>query len=149
PASAYLDVWRRELARSDSSVAPGTPDVAVLVPPGALSADTSLTLTPVSRQGLAGLLPVGWTPVAVIDVMPHGVAFSGTVGVTVPNPLTLAAGTQLIIARWDEAVSRWRALGTSAVPQNAVSLAAAIDSTAQYAWLLGDTVPGAPPPPGP
>jgi hypothetical protein len=151
PALAYLDVWRREITPSTDpslgNTALGGPDVEVRVPAGALSVDAALSLTPVSRQGLAGLLPVGWTPIAAIDVTPHGTAFTGPVDVKVPNPLTLAAGTLLTVARWDESVSRWRALSTSAVPQNAVALETTIDSTAQYAWLLADTLPVAPPQP--
>ncbi|MCU1383320.1 MAG: hypothetical protein JWL71_2017, partial [Acidobacteria bacterium] len=149
PALDYLDVWRRDIAPSTDtslgSAALGGPDVEVRVPAGALSVDTALSLTPVSRQGLAGLLPVGWTPIAALDVTPHGTTFSGPVTVKVPNPLTLTAGTLLTIARWDESMSRWRALTTSVVPQHAAVLEAAIDATAQYAWLLADTLPVPPP----
>ncbi len=147
----YLDVWRREITPSAdpslSNPALGGPDVEVRVPPGALSLDTALALTPVSRQGLAGLLPIGWTPIAIIDVTPHGIPFSSSVNLKVPVPLTLAAGASLTVARWDEAASRWRAVGASAVAQNAAALETSIDSTGQYAWLFPDTLPLAPPQP--
>src|SRR4029077_12464506 len=37
------------------------------VPAGALQTTTALTVTPVGAQGLEGLLPAGWSPLAAVD----------------------------------------------------------------------------------
>ncbi|PYQ19237.1 MAG: hypothetical protein DMF81_22525, partial [Acidobacteria bacterium] len=42
--------------------------VAVTVSAGAVSAETSIVLTPLSPQGLPGLLPLGWSPLAAFDL---------------------------------------------------------------------------------
>jgi PKD repeat protein len=147
----FLSVWQRDLITLNdpyvTTLAASGPTVMLEVAPGSLAADASLSLTPVSRQGLAGLLPVGWTPIAAIDIAPHGVLFALPASLKVPLPLRLPADTPLTIARWDDSARVWRAAAQTTVAQSATTLAASIESTGQFAWLLADVVPLAPPSP--
>ena len=92
------------------------------------------------------MLPVGWTPVAAVDIAPHGMALAGGV-VSAPNPFNLKAGTTVVLARWDEQVRAWRAAATGVLAQDKGALDATIHVTGQYAWLVADAAPAVPPPP--
>ena len=148
---AFLQVWRREVsALEDPSLtdtAPGGPDVTLRIPPGALAANATMTLTPLSRQALAGLLPPGWTPVAIIDIAPHGTALADGVSLSAPNPFNLKAGTPVVFARWDEQVRAWRAAATSVLAQDKAALDGTVPVAGQYAWLVADAAPAVPPQP--
>ena len=48
-------------------------DATVTIPAGAIGAATTFTLTALGQQGLRGLLPAGWSPVAIADLAPQGV----------------------------------------------------------------------------
>jgi PKD repeat protein len=104
---------------------------------------TPFALTAVSVRGLGGPLPLGWSPVSVLDVTPHGTAIAGST-FAVPNALHLPAGTPLVLARWDEAQSAWRAVGDASVSADASALQGSVDVTAQFSILLADTQPSAP-----
>ena len=128
-------------ASATSAVVGGTITQAgwsLVVPAGALTADAPIALTVVGGQGLQGRLPLGWSPVGVIDVGPRGIAFAPDA--TLKAPATAGAGGPLVLARWDETASGWRAVATS----NATMPEAPIISTGQYAWLRADALPAAP-----
>ena len=137
------------LATSVSAVLGGT----VLAPtgttarlqvlPGALQTATSLTLTPLSQQGLAGLLPAGWSPVAMADVGPHGVAFGTSASLSLPNTFAVGNGVTLVTARWDEEASAWRAVGAVVSPVSG-PLVLEVPQTGQFALLRPDALPLAP-----
>ncbi len=150
---SFLQVWRREVsALEDPSLADpalGGPDATLRIPPGALAANTTMTLSPLSRQALAGLLPVGWTPIAIVDVAPHGTVLADGVTLTAPNPFNLKAGTSVVFARWDDQVRSWRAAGTGTLAQDKAALEGTVPVAGQYAWLVADAVPAVPPQPAP
>jgi PKD repeat protein len=110
---------------------------SLVVPGGSLAADTALALTTIGGQGLQGRLPLGWAPVATVDVTPHGLAFAPAA--TLKAPAQTSSAT-LVLARWDETASAWRAVTTL----TSATLQAPIVSTGQYAWLRADTVPAVP-----
>ena len=117
------------------------------VPAAAVAADVPVALTPVGGQGLQGLLPAGWSPVAAVDVTPHGVAFGQAVSLAAPNTARLAPATPLVLARWDESLLSWRAVTTGQIRADGAAIEGSIDGTGQYAWLLADGLPAAPPQP--
>jgi hypothetical protein len=126
---------------------PAGSQATLLIPPGGLTSSAIVAVTPIGSQGLQGLLPAGWSPVAAADVTPHALSFA------VPATLSLAradvpSGATLVLARWDEGTSEWRAVSQTGAGA-AGTLTAAIDASGQYAWLLGDTAPAAPPSPIP
>src|SRR5262245_801330 len=114
----------------------------VTVPAGAIGAPTTFTLTAVGRQGLRGLLPQGWSPVAIVDLAPQGVAFAAPATLHVQPGAGFTNGTLLTLAGWDGASRAWRAIAT-ATPANG-ALDAPIDRTGQFAWIKADVIPAAP-----
>ncbi|MBW3565715.1 MAG: DUF2235 domain-containing protein [Acidobacteria bacterium] len=60
---------------------PVTLPVALTVPAGSAPAGTSVTLTSVGQQSLAGLLPLGWSPLASAEVRLSGEVVSASVAV--------------------------------------------------------------------
>ena len=150
---AFLRVWQREVSASEDPAlglpALGGPDVLVRVPPGALASNTTLTLTPLSRQSLPGLLPPGWTPLAIVDIGPHGLALANGAAVSSPNALNVKAGTPVVFARWDEQARGWRAVASTVLTQDKGALGATVEITGEYAWVAADVVPVAPQQPAP
>ena len=148
---AFLQAWQREVSASEDPAigqpALGGPDVVLRIPPGALASNATLTLTPLSRQSLPGLLPTGWTPLAIVDIGPHGVPLSNGATLSSPNALNVKAGTPVVFAQWDEQARAWRALASTVLAQDKGALDGAIAITGQYAWVAADVVPLAPPQP--
>jgi RHS repeat-associated protein len=110
---------------------------ALVVPGGALGADTAMVLTAIGGQGLQGRLPLGWAPVTTVDIAPHGSALAPSATLKAPTQATVAT---LVLARWDETAAAWRAVTTA----TGTTLEALVVSTGQYAWLRSDTTPSAP-----
>ncbi|MGE5245573.1 MAG: Ig-like domain-containing protein, partial [Betaproteobacteria bacterium] len=151
-ATAIVDARLTPLAQSQrfSAVIGGSSSAAgatLGLPPGALPADAALTLTVIAQQGIEGPLPPGWTPVGVVDIAPHGVAFAGGAAVSAPNVFKLPLQTALVVAVWDEQAAVWRVVGSSSVGGDGSSLQATVPASGQVAWLLADTQPSAPPAP--
>jgi RHS repeat-associated protein len=65
--------------------------VTVTLPPGAVSGDTPVHVTPLTPQGLPGLLPLGWAPAAAFDVRAGTGTFTCAggcpAGIAFPPPL--------------------------------------------------------------
>ena len=115
--------------------------------PGTLATDGALEVTPVGQQGLAGLLPPGWSPVAVVDIGPRSLTFLGPATLTTTPASMPPASTVLVFAVWDETAHAWRALATPVVPAADPTLRADISAPGHFAWLLPDTAPTPPPMP--
>ncbi|HWS90118.1 MAG TPA: Ig-like domain-containing protein [Pyrinomonadaceae bacterium] len=122
---------------------------------GAFPAGTDVRVTSVSPQGLANLLPFGWSPVpgAVVDVRPADQAgapaglFTSPARLTVSATQGLSAGTPLVLARYDEAAHAWRVVAAALTAGEGGSLAADIPAAGQYAFLVADAGASAPPAP--
>ncbi len=120
---------------------------ALTIAAGALPADAVIQIVRVTPQGLQGPLPRGWSPVSAIDILPHGATFGVEQQVVVTGAAAVP-GTGLVLAAWDESAAGWRAVAsTSAAPDGALS--GAVPGSGQYAWLLADSLPAAPPVPPP
>lgn len=122
--------------------------------PGTLSEQTDVRVTSLSPQGLANLLPYGWSPVpgAVVDVrlatagaLP---AFQSSAHLAISQVAGLTGTTPLALARYDETAHRWVviALNLTATGDNG-ALAIDLPSAGQYAFLVADTGSTAPPAP--
>ncbi len=122
---------------------PGPP-AQLTVPPGALPTATSLALTPLTQQGLEGLLPAGWSPVAMAEITPRDVSFATGATLSLPNAFSIADGVTLVIARWDEEAAAWRAVGAIVSPASG-PLVVEIPRTGQFVLLKPDLSPLAPP----
>ncbi|MEW6365908.1 MAG: Ig-like domain-containing protein, partial [Acidobacteriota bacterium] len=121
------------------------------VPPYSVPVEKKINLTVLSGQSLPERLPKGWSPVLAIDLSPAELSFAQAVELTAPVALVaapfraLATPATLALVRWDEPTRTWRVLGTAAWTPSQVSLAASITAGGQYAWVVADTVPAAPP----
>jgi hypothetical protein len=119
------------------------------LPAGALATATDLGLTPLSQQGLQGIVPPGWSPIAQSDITPHGVTFAVAGTLSLANTFKVPAGRTVVAATWDEGAAGWRAVGSSTVPSGAGPLQTDVAATGQYAFFLADTAPATPPAPAP
>ena len=125
----------------------GSPAALLQVPSGAIDGELQVSVTPIGQQGLQGLLPVGWIPLAAADIRPHGVAFPAPVPLSMKSGFTLPSGSSLVLASWDEETSAWRAVAVTTAGGAAPQIDASIATTGQFAWLLADRAPSAPPVP--
>jgi RHS repeat-associated protein len=126
--------------------------VRVSFPAGALAGDADVRVTSVSPQGLANLLPYGWSPVpgAVVDVR----AASGASGalqaaahLTITQTQGLASSTPLVLVRYDETRHGWQVVGAGLSAGANGALEADLPGMGQYAFVVADTGATAPPAP--
>jgi hypothetical protein len=120
----------------------------VTLPAGALSAATKLSATPLSTQGLPGLLPAGWSPVSAwwLDLGGATLQTPGSVSVDLslmPATPTLPADAQYAWVRWDSEAHVWMVV---AAPLSASALTnLSLPAPGGYALVLADPAPTAPP----
>ncbi len=122
-------------------------DVLLTVPAGALVAEAAIALTPVSNQGLAGRLPLGWSPVFAVEVGPV-VAFSVPATLQVPRlDSLLSPNSPVVLARYDDTARAWRALAPATVSPDGASIVGSVEAGGQFAFLVPDVAPFEPPAP--
>lgn len=117
---------------------------------GALSQQTDLRVTSVSPQGLANLLPYGWSPVpgAIVDVRAADGSLSQSPShLTISTVAGLASTTPLTLARYDETTHSWIVIGVALQAGAGGALSADLPALGQYAFLVADTGATAPPTP--
>ena len=124
-------------------------EMTLEIPAGALSQDHDFSITQISPQGLAGMLPGGWSPIGVVDISPYGVHFQTPANLTIPNMLGLdqGSGTGIILARWDETAHVWITVTDVTFSPDEETISSAITVSGQYAFLLPDVLPLLPPDP--
>ena len=162
-APGYTTVWRQIVVPSGSGVIPidirltrrgpqvtstgaaithggdttVTKRVELIAPSG-----TSLTLTSVGAQSLAGLLPLGWSPVAAAEVAPLNVALAGgklTFILNGSDVAAITAATQtLSLAQYDETRDEWRVVSAVANVGSDGRVAFDITTSGNYALVYPD-----------
>lgn len=146
-----LDSQTNSIGASGGTVSGDGGRVQVNFVAGALSQQTDLRVTAVSPQGLANLLPYGWSPVpgGIIDVR----TAAGSAGLQSPSHLTisavagLASSTPLTLTRYDETTHSWTVIGVAIQSAAGGALSADLPGLGQYAFLVADTGATAPPTP--
>ncbi len=126
----------------DNRVAPGL----LVYNSGAVTSETAAVFTAVGPQALLGRLPSGWSPPAVFDFRIPGEPSAAllTPGqLRVTNRWPEAETFAPVLARWDETQYQWVAVAHVSVSPE--ELTAVVRNTGQYAFLIGDTHPAAPP----
>jgi hypothetical protein len=127
--------------------------IELTVPTNSLSAQADIRLTPVSNQGLAGLLPLGWSPLAAVDIrlldptagtaLETTLASAATLQLPLPTSLTIDPAIPPMLARYDETTHKWLAVEAAEIDNgNAI---AEITAAGQYALVVADPAPNAPP----
>ena len=122
-------------------------DMGLDIPAGALTHNESLRLTQISPQGLQGALPAGWSPVGAANIHPHAVALQTPATLSIPNPLGLDSGSGITLVAWDETEHAWRVISTADMSADGATISGQISSTGQFAFVLPDVSPQAPPAP--
>ncbi|MBS1817887.1 MAG: PKD domain-containing protein [Acidobacteria bacterium] len=151
--SAMFDARLTPLSTTSTTLTPvlggraGGDQATLDVPAGALQASTAIALTRTGAHALEALTPLGWTPIAAVGVTPRDASFLQPASLDVPVPAGLAAGTPLVLGRFDSSANEWRAVSLQQVAPAQTRMAAPIAAGGQYAWLRADTVPTAPPVP--
>jgi RHS repeat-associated protein len=118
---------------------------------GVIAADTDVRVTSVSPQGLANLLPFGWSPVpgACVDVRSTGAAlpdaFHSAARLTIAQTHGLSSDTPLVLARYDETSHGWMVVAANVHAGSDGALEANLKGAGQYAFLVADTGSTAPP----
>lgn len=159
-ANGYTTVWRQIIVPAGAGVIPidirltrrgdtqtaasgamtlthgGTNAVArkaeLAIPAGAVASGTQVTLTSTGAQSLAGLLPLGWSPLASAEVVATN-SVAGRLTFDVPQAQITNASQTLTAVRYDDARDEWNVL----VP--AVNIAgdkASFDITSAGAYAL-------------
>jgi RHS repeat-associated protein len=121
-------------------------DVNLSIPAGALTQNQAFTLTQIGPQGLQDRLPGGWSPVGVLDISPHGIAFQTPASLAVSNPLGFDASAGIILAAWDETEHAWRVVSSADVSADG-TISAQVPFAGQLAFILPDVSPQTPPVP--
>ncbi len=126
-------------------------------PAGTFASARDMRMTAVSPQGLANLLPYGWSPIpgAVVDVRPAAAGadlsqeFPSPVLLTVSQLSGLNAATPITLAYYDEASHRWmvKAVELHALvgSNGEATLSAGLYCQGQHAFLVADSGSTAPP----
>ncbi|MGK2859052.1 MAG: Ig-like domain-containing protein, partial [Thermoanaerobaculia bacterium] len=139
-----------ELTLAHGGVEDATTPVTLTVTAGSLTTGSSVTLTSVNAQSLAGLLPLGWSPLASAEVVA-----TGTTGATVPVTGTLAftvtpaditnASQSLTAIRYDTVRDEWIVVDAAATIIGTTATVT-ITRDGAYALVYPDKAPLAPPP---
>jgi RHS repeat-associated protein len=133
------------------------PALELTVPADALADPVDLRLLPISNQGLAVPLPLGWAPLAAWQLQvfqpdsteptPDAATClpGATLGVPLPAPYLLPDAPRLLLARYDGASHAWMAAGTATPSSDGSALFAELAGAGQYALLLADATAAVPP----
>jgi hypothetical protein len=110
-------------------------ELVLSVAAGTVSQATELQLTPLSAQGLPGLLPLGWSPIAAFDVRADKPVGAGLEAALKGLP----AGT-LHLVRFDTGARAWTLEQTGLTPTEGV-LAVGLSGTGTWALVTPDADP--------
>ena len=122
-------------------------DMGLDIPAGALTQNTSLRFTQISPQGLQGMLPPGWSPIGAADIHPHAVILQTPAAINIPNPLGFDSSSGITLVVWDETAHAWRVISIADVSADSTTISGQVSSFGQFAWVLPDISPQAPPAP--
>jgi RHS repeat-associated protein len=168
-ATGYTDVWRQvvvgagqgvtpidirltargvsaTMAASDISINHGgdttvTRRATLDIVSGAIPAGAVATLTAVGAQGLAGLLPFGWSPLAAAEVRVSGSvpAATGRLTFQIPGAQVAASGKVLTGVAYDSSRDVWRVVApVVAVTGDTAQVTFALSSLTEVALVYPD-----------
>ncbi len=143
-----------------SSAPTNSSSLELTIAAGAFTNQVDLRVTAVSNQGLMGLLPIGWSPIGVIDIrsftaegaeITGGTSF-GAQGAALRVPtvsgITLAPSSAITFVIYDISTHQWIVQASGTASADGLFISAPIGSTGQYALVLPDSnaaaIPGSP-----
>ena len=130
PVDARMTPLAAPVTISASGGTVGTGAITLTVPAG--GATTSYYLTPLSQQGLPGLLPLGWSPIAAFDLQTNISASSALSA----NFSGLPTGT-LYLVSYNYTVHAWNMVASNLSAASG-ALTVAIPSVGDYALVVSD-----------
>ncbi len=130
PVDARMTAVATPVVITASGGTVGTGAITLIVPAG--GATTSYNLTPLSQQGLPGLLPLGWSPVAAFDLQANP---SSSVSLSA-NFTGLPSGT-LYLVSYSYNVHAWT-MATPNLSASSGALTVPVPSTGDYALVVPD-----------
>jgi RHS repeat-associated protein len=170
-ADGYTDVWRQVVVRAGQGVVPidirltgrGTSAnhggdstltrrASLNIASGAIPPGATATVTAVGAQGLAGLLPLGWSPLAAAEVRVSGdvPASSGTLTFQIPGAQVAASGKALTAVVYDATRDVWRVVQPAvATSGDSAQVTFSLASIADVALVYPDSGTGVTAPPAP
>jgi hypothetical protein len=110
--------------------------VSLQVPPGALEADASIVVTPITPQGLSGRLPLGWSPVAIADIGPAGLRFAQPTTLRLPNAASVPANSDVQVATYDLSRHAWVGHAPGRVTADGRAIEIALEASGQVAAVI-------------
>jgi RHS repeat-associated protein len=121
--------------------------------PNSFPAGADVRVTPISPQGLANLLPFGWSPVpgALVDVRTANETefsnrnFTNPASLTIARVADLPSDLPIVLARYNSTTHNWVVLQKDLFAGANGMLQATISASGQYAFLVADTGATAPP----
>jgi len=134
-----------------SNSVPSTQYIELNIPAYTLTEQTDIRLTPISNQGLAGLLPIGWSPIAIVDIRAFategteltekGFGTGAALRMPVLTGLNLVASSAISLAKYDTTAHQWIVQTPGIVSSDSAFINASIPSIGQYAFVLSDPGP--------
>ncbi|HJQ41121.1 MAG TPA: Ig-like domain-containing protein [Thermoanaerobaculia bacterium] len=119
------------------------------IPAGAITSGVSVTLTSTGAQSLAGLLPLGWSPLASAEIVSAAASLgASTLTFDVPQSEITAASQTLTAVRYDSSRDEWRVL-TPVVNIANNKATFNVDAPGAYALVYPDKRSGLTTPPSP
>lgn len=116
----------------------------LVIPSGALSADTGVSFTAISGQGPRNLFPLGWAPVGMADICTTQ-SFSSAASLIFPNSTGASVGTTAVLARFDQSTEGWLALANCSLSNVMVEIDGVVTNSGEFALLVPDSGTNAPP----
>ena len=130
PVDARLTALAAPTVISGSGGTVGTGAITVTVPAGGTT--TSYNLTPLSQQGLPGLLPLGWSPVAAFDLQANA-----STSAALSANFTGLPTTTLYFVSYSYNIHAWNMVTPNLTTSNG-SLTVPLPSTGDYALVVPD-----------
>src|SRR6185312_6243260 len=131
PVDARLTKLAAPVIPSASGASLTAGAITVTVPAGAAPAGTSFQLTALSGQGLPGMLPLGWSPLAAFDLRASAPATGLTASIS-----NLSASV-VELATYDFGLHAWTLVADS-VPVNAGTITVPVSSPGNIAVVVPD-----------
>lgn len=121
-------------------------EVVLIYPGGAVDSQKPIKITLLSPQAPQGRLPIGWSPLVIIDIVPFTLGGGQSEG-TFLKPCTLRfknkwnfpAEKRLVLARWDENDFKWKAESFASITEEYINCT--ISKLGNFALLIKDIAP--------
>ena len=121
---------------------PGGGEISVTIPAGALPADTTIEVTPLTLGTLPAVLSAGHVLFAAATFGPAGTNFSTPVTITFPLPSAKPVGAQLVVLTLNASGTGWTNFGLATVQAGGLTATITVSHFSTYALVGSYQVTG-------